>query len=54
MAKIVEQTPEKTTYQLQSTGDKITLPNVPFEMVVNDPIILSRDNENIPNQLSLL
>lgn len=54
MAKIVEKTTEKTTYKLETSGDTITLQNVLFEILVNEPIIVSRDNQKIENQLSLL
>ena len=54
MAKIVEKTTEKTTYKLETSGDTISLPNVLFEILVNEPIILSMDNKKIYNQLSLL
>jgi len=52
MAKIIEKTKEKTTYQLSTKNKTLTLKNEPFEKSINNEII-SRDNPKIKNQLSI-
>jgi hypothetical protein len=53
MLKIIKKTTTETTYQLQSNKDSLTLQNLPFEIIVKEPIILSQDNQKVKNQISL-
>lgn len=60
--KIMKKTTEKsikknadfTTYKIGSKGDFLTLPNLPFESIINPDVKLSRINKKIKNQISLL
>lgn len=52
--KPIKKTLEFSTYKIGSKGDFLTLPNVPFESIINPDVKLSRANKKIQNQTSLL
>lgn len=52
--KPIAKTLEFSTYKIGSKSDYLTLPNVPFESIINPDVKLSRDNKKINNQTALL
>ena len=52
--KIIKKNADFTTYKIGSKGDFLTLPNVPFESLINPDVKLSRTNKKINNQILLL
>jgi hypothetical protein len=52
--KPIKKTADFSTYKIGSKGDFLTLPNVPFESILNPDVKLSRSNKKIKNQISLL
>lgn len=54
MAKIIEKTPEKVVYKLDTNKEILTLKNLEWEEILKAKNIYSQDNKNINNQLSLL
>lgn len=50
--KITQKTAEKTTYQLSTSKQTLTLKNDSFEQITNS-INLSVDNPKIKNQISI-
>lgn len=52
--KPIKKTAEFSTYKIGTKSDYLTLPNVPFESLINPNVIISRSNKKIKNQTSLL
>jgi hypothetical protein len=52
--KPIKKRSDFSTYKIGSKGDFLTLPNVPFESILNPDVKLSRSNKKIKNQISLL